>query len=387
MKRQSKLFTGIKIFLLFVVLLMLGLFYYKGAYVFRALRYTYPGIEDYQIFVNRKISPSPKPQEWPLSFEFNQHKLTDRLSQNLKELKAVAFVVIKDDSLLHEQYWEDYGPESHSNSFSVAKSFVGALVGVALKEGKIKSLQQPVGDFLPYLRGGLKDSITIENLLTMSSGLDWDEAYSSLFSITTEAYYGSDLEELMKRQEVSHMPGKYFSYKSGDTQLLSFALKEATGKNLSSYLESKLWHPMGAVNSALWSLDTKGGYEKAYCCLNTNARDFARIGKLYLNKGNWNGNQLIDTSYIEASIRPAAHLYDSLELKRNVDFYGYHWWIFPEHKELGKIYYSRGILGQYVICIPSKNMIVVRLGHERGEPADAHRTDFLLFLDEVAKIF
>jgi CubicO group peptidase (beta-lactamase class C family) len=126
----------------------------------------------------------------------------------------------------------------------------------------------------------------------MSAGVEWDESYSSLFSKTTQAYYGKDLWKLALTEKLIEKPGVRFNYQSGVSQILAFVLQKATDKNISDYASEKLWTPMEAEEDALWSLDRKDGHEKAYCCFNTNARDFARFGQLILNKGVWDGDQV-----------------------------------------------------------------------------------------------
>ena len=172
-------------------------------------------------------------------------------------------------------------------------------------------------------------------------------------------------------------PGKKFEYLSGNTELLAFVLEKATGKKLSDYASEKLWKPMGASSNALWSLDHENGTEKAYCCINTNARDFARFGKLYLDSGRWNGKQLVNEQYVLNSIVPA----DLTNKEGNkIDHYGYSWWLinYKGHQ----IFYARGILGQYVISIPDKNLVIVRLGHKRSkEKMGEHPKDVYLYID------
>jgi len=151
------------------------------------------------------------------------------------------------------------------------------------------------------------------------------------------------------------------------------------------YAQEKLWQPMGMENDALWSLDKPKGTEKAYCCLNSNARDFARIGKLFLNQGNWNGTQIVDSSYVKASLTPAS-LLDPDENNRTVDFYGFQWWLIPVSNNVS-IFYARGILGQYVIVIPEKQLIIVRLGNKRGAKEGEHYEDLFTYIEEVCKSF
>ncbi|KAA9333817.1 serine hydrolase domain-containing protein [Adhaeribacter soli] len=340
-------------------------------YVYRALYYNFAGIDDNRIFEER-ILPARAPQPWPVSRLYNRQPLPAAFASKQEQLKAVAFLVIHRDSLLLEKYWNGYGPESLSNSFSVAKSVVSMLVGVALKDGKIKSIDQPVGDFLPEFKQGRKSKITLRHLLAMSSGLNWDESYSNPLSMTTEAYYGNDLKSLIHRQEVETEPGKEFFYKSGNTQVLALVLQAATGQSISAYAANRLWKPLGAEHAAEWSLDKKDGVEKAYCCLYSNARDFARLGQLYLKNGIWKGDTLVPPAYVKASLTPT-HLPDKLSGAKG-DFYGLHWWLIPDYKGL-EIFYARGILGQYIIMVPEKELVIVRLGEKRGEKKGMHLQD------------
>ena len=190
----------------------------------------------------------------------------------------------------------------------------------------------------------------------MSSGSNWDESYINPLSVTAELYYGADAYKTATGVKMVKQPGSIHEYKSGDTQLLGLLLEKATGSSLSNYAAQKLWQPLGAAHPALWSTDHEAGNEKAYCCFNSNTRDFARIGKLMLDSGKWKGVPIIDSDYYARSITPCG-ITDNTG--KACDYYGYQWWIDPEHKE---IFYARGILGQYIIVIPSKKIIIVRLG-------------------------
>jgi len=338
-------------------------------YLYKALTYNFVDITDNDLFHQRKIETA-NGIEWPLHQQYNKMNAPDYLLKMLEDNKSVAYLVIKNDSLLFEKYWEGFSDKSLSNSFSMAKSIVGVLVGIAVDEGKIKSLDQSVGDFIPEFKSGDKGKITIRHLLMMASGLDWDEAYANPLSVTTEAYYGTDLYELATSQQVVSEPGKVFIYQSGSTELLALALEKATGVSLSNYASKKLWKPLHAMNEAEWSLDTKMGREKAYCCFYSNARDFARIGALYMHDGLMYGKQIVSKDYVQMSTTPAPTM-DEGEPNR---FYGYHWWLRKFNER--RVFYMRGILGQYVIVVPDEQLIIVRLGHERpqqkveGGPAD-----------------
>jgi CubicO group peptidase (beta-lactamase class C family) len=346
-------------------------------YVFKALVYNYVNIDDLDLFDHSAVAVG-EPKEWPLSANYNKKLMSDVLFQRLDSLRTVAFVVIKNDSLVYEKYWENYSDSILSNSFSMAKSIIGILVGMAIEEGKIKSLDQKVGDFIPEFKTGTRAQLTLRHLITMSADLNWDEGYASLISPTTESYYGTDLLKLVTNVEVVNEPGKVLNYQSACTQLLGIAVQNATGKKISQYASEKLWKPLNAVHNAEWSLDHEDGLEKMYCCFYSNARDFARIGSLFLHEGNWHGKQLLDSSFVKESITPAP----ILDRGQPNKIYGYQWWI--DEYDGVKIYYCRGILGQYIVVIPSENIVFVRLGHMRGEKlSDGSLTDMPIYVKEV----
>lgn len=352
-------------YLLYTILLVLIIFsgyaLISGkTYLFKAVYYNFAGIDDYEVFSNNTITTGEH-QPWPVSTEYNQPKMPPALRQLLEKIKTVAVVAIKGDSLLYEEYWDGYSDSSWSGSFSMAKSFTSLLIGAALKDSTIGSLQDPVGKYLPEFKEGEKSKVKLIDLLTMSSGTDFNEAYSDPLSITTELYYGSDAYKTATRVQMADQPGALHRYKSGDTQLLGLVLEKATGKSLSAYAAEKLWQPMGAEQPALWSTDHTGGHIKAYCCFNSNARDFARFGQLMLDSGRWKGKEVISPEYFAQSVTPCMIKDES---GNPCNYYGYQWWIYPGDE---KIFYARGILGQYIIVIPSKDLVLVRLGKQRGE--------------------
>lgn len=341
-------------------------------YLRRALIHLHPKIDQYPIFDNRVVAAGD-PVPWQEAPAYNTRSIPDAYLPVFEELGTVAFVVIKDSTLLFEQYWEDYSPASHSNSFSMAKSIVSLAIGCAIDDGFIRHVDQPVSDFYPEFKGYKGKTLTLRHLLTMSAGVDFEEAYSSPLSPTTQLYYGNDLKKITFGMKEIEEPGVNFVYQSGVTQLLAFIVEKATGETLSSYVTRKLWTPMQAEEDALWSLDKPGGMEKAYCCFNSNARDFARFGQLILNKGSWNGRQLIPESYLKEATTPDSSLcfreYDEPNSQ-----YGFQFWHL-RYKGMD-IPYMRGILGQYVFVIPNKNAVVVRLGHKRSDTrTDQHYPD------------
>lgn len=314
-------------------------------------------LTDYKKFYNDSILKSARPQAWPLHDFYNQFLTSNALEDYHKDRKTVAYLVIKSDSILYEKYYDGFGRDSKSNSFSVVKSVVSALMGIAIQDGDIKSLDQKVVDFIPDLKGPYADKVTVGDLSSMASGQKWSEEYYNPFSVTSASYFVKDLDALIIDQPITEKPGEKFRYKSGTTQLLGMVIKKATGKTLSDYLTEKLWQPLGAEKTALWQLDSEEkGMEKAFCCLATNARDFARIGKLYKNHGRWNGAQLLDSSFVELSVKPRFE--ESPQ-------YGYGWWLDVFRGK--KVFMMRGHLGQYILVVPEEDLIVVRLGHLKDE--------------------
>lgn len=342
-----------------------------------------PSLTEYTIFENREVKAGTE-HPWNISKNYNKKTIPEAHLQEAEKMKTIAYIIIKEDSIVHEQYWDGFNADSYTNSFSAAKTIVSILIGAAIDEGKIKSVDQPIGDFIPEYKEGKGAAITIKHLLTMSSGINFDENYINPFSYPAVAYYDTDIKEILKNYKAEDEPGKVFKYLGGNTQLLASILQIVTGKTLSDYASEKLWIPIGAKNTAYWSLDKENGTEKASCCFNSNARDFARIGKLYLDSGKWNGKQLISLDYVLNSIKPADLLDESG--KKN-EKYGYQWWTIPHYKG-HDIFYMRGILGQYVLCIPDKKMIVVRLGHKREkvQPGQDHPGDVYHYLDAALEM-
>ncbi|MBQ0116284.1 MAG: serine hydrolase [Flavobacterium sp.] len=369
-----------------IIVLALGigsLYVFKIDYLIKAVRTIYLNgyktafLDDYNYFDNRTIENGVA-QPWANSKDYNLVKPSDKLLETHKELGTIAYVIIKNDSVFHESYYDNYTENSKTNSFSMAKSIISAALGKAIMEGKIKSLDQKVVDFLPELKGQYAKDLTVGDLSSMSSGMNWDEHYSSVTSVTTQAYFDNDIRKMMLNIPITKKPGVRFSYQSGDTQLLAMVLEKAIGTTISEYVSEKFWKPMGASQEALWQLDHEGdGIEKAYCCVASNAKDFARFGKLYKDYGKWNGKTILDSTFVSKSINP--RFADSPE-------YGYGWWL---HNFMNKkMFYMRGHLGQFVIVVPQDNLIIVRLGHIKGlqTDKDPHSNDFYVYVGEAYKM-
>lgn len=369
-------------FVIIITSVVILLYIFDVDYLIKAVRVVYlhgkttAYLDDYTHFENRVVKKGTG-QPWAIHKDYNKTPATQRLEEVHKELGTVAYLIIKNDSIWHESYYDGYGKDSKSNSFSMAKSMVTAAMFKAVMEGKIKGLDQKVSDYFPEYKEGFGADLTVGDLSSMSTGMDWGEQYSSAFSVTTRAYFGENLPKTVLDVPIKYEPGTRFEYVSGATELLAMVITKATGKTLSDYISEKFWQPMGAENDALWQLDEKNGIEKAYCCFASNARDFARFGKLFEHKGNWNGQQLIDSTYVDMMVKPKFP---------SSPQYGYGVWL---NDYLGKkMFYMRGHLGQFCIVIPEDNIIIVRLGHIKGlqTQTDPHSNDFYVYVDEAYKM-
>lgn len=332
-------------------------------------------ISDYEYFENREIKNSV-PQPWLLHEKYNSVTQSENLKKLNEETKTKSFLVIKNDSIVFEKYFDDHKSTSLSNSFSVAKSIVTSMLFKAIMEGKIKGLDQPLSDYFEEYKEGLASELTVGDLASMSSGMKWSEKYYNVINITSESYFTDDLRSVVLRQDIIDKPGQSFRYSSGDTQLLGMVIEKATGTTLTNYLSEKFWQPMGAENSALWQIDSaKSGMEKAYCCIASTARDFARFGKLFINKGKWNDEMILDPSYIDLSINPVFE--DS-------PYYGYGWWLY--NYEGKKVFTMNGHLGQFVISFPDENIIIVRQGDYNNKGNGDGSSDLFKYIAEGYKI-
>lgn len=362
-------------------------------YILPALRYRLPKIDQYPLF-ERAVVAAGDPQPWPYAPGVASARIPDSAEAAFAALETTAYLVVKDGEIVLEQYWDGYADTLWSNSFSMAKSVVSLLVGCAIDDGYIRSVDQPVADFLPgawtWWAEGEAVPLRIRDLLTMSAGFRWNESSASLFSPTTQIYYGGDLTAILNRVRFKERPGLYFEYQSGVTQLLAMVLTRAVGRPLADYASEKLWKPLGAEEDAIWSTDDKG-VEKAFCCFNSNARDFARIGQLILQHGRWNGVPLVDSAYLRAAVTPADYLltHDGTGEREGVcTYYGYQMWIAELRGHT--MPYCRGILGQYIIVIPDENVVVVRLGRARSDdrnPRQDYTRDLELWVNTALDMF
>ncbi len=332
-----------------------------GRFVF----YNFADINDHKKFQSRPLSNNGEKfhfqvtanGKYPKTIEDKNGKI-QTFDEYLKESKTVAFIIIKNDTIQYEKYFKGYDQERIVPSFSMAKSVTSILIGCAINDGFIKSVNEPIIDYIPELKKRGFEKVTIKHLLQMTSGIKFTESYVNPFGDAASFYYGRNLRKQIAKMKLQAEPGTAFNYVSGNTQLLGLVLERSLkGKTVTQYLQEKIWTPLGMEYDASWSIDKKkNGLEKTFCCLNARARDFAKIGRLYKNKGNWNGKQIVSQKWVEESTKP--------EIKDgSVKQYQYQWWFPSQNGD----YMAVGILGQFIYVNPAKDLIIVRLGKFGGK--------------------
>jgi CubicO group peptidase (beta-lactamase class C family) len=339
---------------------------------------TKASIDDYKFFDNVEIKKSDSLFEWPKHNLYNQIGSSKTLDSVHKKNETVAFLVIKNDSIIKEDYFFGYDENSMTNSFSMSKSIISFLFLKSIEEGTIPSLNSKLTDYFPTFNESNGSNVTLSDLSTMSSGLIWEENYKDLMGITAQAYVTKDLNKLMMGSKFSGISGDKFKYLSGNTQLLAMAIEKANNSTIQELTYRWLWNPMGAKNDAIWMIDSKEkNMTKAYCCLNSNAKDFAKVGLVYKNFGKINEQKLIDSSFISMSIKPRFN---------TNPIYGYGIWIGKQNNI--DFFSLRGHQGQYVIVIPKEDVIIVRLGKRksRGSDLNNYPSDFNLYISESLNI-
>jgi CubicO group peptidase (beta-lactamase class C family) len=313
------------------------------------------------------------PQPHPIHRFYNQITLPDTLVKHLKKTQTKALLVFKNDSIIYEWYAKGFSDSSYSNPFSATKAIISILTGIALREGKIKSLDEPIANYYAPWKKGERSKITFRHLLTMTSGVDYYDEFLNPFGKLAKLYYGNNTPKLINSIRAEKVPGTEWRYKNCDPQILALALQNAIGISISEYASQKLWKPLGALHDALWIIDKINdphAIEKTYCCFNTNARDMARFGLLYEHLGNWKGTQLIDSEYVMQCITPVEVPNAKGEFEHN---YGYLWWL--RNTDYLDEFSMEGMRGQYVIVVPQHKIVIVRFGNKEWYKT-AHRFRF-----------
>ncbi len=350
-------------------------------YIFRAIGINLkkgpvtPSIDDEEKFPSHPV-PNLHPKPWEKDAKYNTGILSESVLKNLKKTRASSLIIVHDSKLVHEQYWKDHDSSSLMNSFSMAKGILSILVGCAIDDGYLQSEDQLISSIFPqYKNSRYGKFLTLRHLMTMQAGLDWEEEYRHPFAPNSKQYFIDDLADQAFNVDVKKMPGETYEYQSVAPQLLGLALRKAIGKQLSAYLSEKLWKPLDMEFPAKWSTDKKG-MEKTFCCIHASPRDFAKIGQLLMQNGNWEGKQLISKEYCKKLLTPT---------KAN-DAFCFTIWADDENEIKHRFFY--GFLGQFVIMIPEKKMVIVKTGfYNRLEVDKKLRPLQVKFLvDELSKM-
>ena len=378
--------------LILVLVLLLPFF---SCHVPRAILWGKPDYKDAKRLPNYKVNKSKK----AIKFEITDSSRKEKFKAQLGKIKhgqsfldasfleksgTLAFIVIHKDTILYENYFNGTKATSQIPIFSSAKSFTSALAGIAIKDGLIDNVDSKVLDFIPELDNEIFKDVTIKNLLNMNSGVGIDfKGNFNLRKGPARYYYATDFRKRLFSDNLfykKYKVGEKFEYEDLNTQLLGFIIERVTNKSLAAYLEEEIWTKIGSENNASWAIaDKKLNMTKAYCCLNATAIDLAKFGKLFLQNGNWEGEQIIPESWVQNSIVP---LKDS-----EYWYYSYMWWHTRGYEEIknddyliqkdsSATYYktyprkdasTRGLLGNYIYIYPEKEVIIVRLGKKKGK--------------------
>jgi CubicO group peptidase (beta-lactamase class C family) len=338
-------------------------------------------ITDYKVFPAREIQNSPPTFNFiPTGRDGGITTLLDKtvqselaaksyvsLEQFLAENGTTAFLIIHHDQLLVEKYYNGYSRTSICTSFSTVKSFVSALIGIALDEGLIYSLDDPITRYLSGLPESQFTGISIRHLISMCSGLSYKQGSFLPWSDDPRVYYSLDLRMLAQHAKMDEQPGIRFNYNNYNLVLLGMLLEKVTGNTVSYYLQEKIWKPLGMEFPACWSLDSrKSGMEKMESGLNARAIDYAKFACLFLHKGDWNSKQVLPERWVAEST--------TVEPEAKWTNYKYLWWILRSGQNR---FMAVGNLGQFIYIAPDRDCIILRFG--RGKPSDWHKAYVTLF--------
>jgi CubicO group peptidase (beta-lactamase class C family) len=354
---------------------------------FRKLASIYPAR-----VIRRSTRPSPwpvgNPIELPETFQFLGAPCNTR--DFLHTVDTTGLLVVRDGHLVFEDYWHGYDATTQAISWSVGKSFVSTLVGIAIAEHAIGSIEEPVTKYAPELANSAYDGVNLKDVLQMSSGTRWNEDYSDPNSdlnrfgrVRTE---GESVDAYAARCQREHPPGTFNRYNTIDTCVLGLVLRNATGRSLSDYLGEKLWEPLGTEADAFWIVDCEGA-EYAGGGINAVLRDYARLGQLYLDEGLWNGVQLVPAEWVRASVTPdAPHLMPGKrESAASPLGYGYQWWV-PDNSGA---YSAIGIYNQFIYVDPASRVVIAKTSAFRDfarsrQPEHNRTADHLALFQAIA---
>ena len=363
-----------------LIILMVTYLTYPAEYVNRVLRWGDSDVYDYQKFPERALDASDSPFEFSFNLDeervrtqFEAASAIDDFDSFLADNRTQAFIVIQNDEVIYEQYFNGTNRDSIVTSFSTAKSFASTLIGIAISEGHINSVEDPITDYLPELaeRDPAFANITIRDLLIMSSGIGYEE-FPFVNGDDAKTYYSPDLRQLaLEDTSIEGIPGEIFHYNNFHPLLLGMILERATGTSAANYLQETIWKPIGMQYPGSWSLDERG-FEKMESGINARAIDFAKFGRLFLHNGSWEGVQVVPAEWVAESTQPDTsvdyekYYYDDFIFADGQGYYKYMWWGI-QRDELNYDFMALGNHGQIIYISPQSNLIILRYGESYGE--------------------
>lgn len=290
---------------------------------------------------------------------------------------TAALLVIHEGEVKFEEYYLTGGRKVNWLSMSVAKSFISALVGIAIDEGHIGSVEEPITQYCPSLKGSAYDGVRIKDILQMSSGAAWNEDYSDINSDINQfgkiMALGGSFNEFAATLKTDKTPGTNNHYNSTDTQVLGMLLTNATGRTITDYMQEKLWTPLGMESDAYWMVDDEG-MEMAFGGLNATARDYAKLGELYRLNGLWQGKQIVPAAWVADSLTPdSPHLYRGRDEKGQYMGYGYQWWL-PAGSD--DDFTAIGVYNQFIYVNPKRDLVIVKLSAYRKYGMDQEESSY-----------
>ncbi len=372
--------------------------FYSPKYMYRVIAWQDADYDDFKRFKSAPIeapdtpfffTPGTEAQKEQLRRTFTEALETEDLEQFLERQRTHSFIVIRNDTILYENYFNDNDRESVQTSFSVSKSILSLLVGIAIEQGHISGIDDPITSYLPELteRDPRFEDITVGHLLSMRSGIEYSGKISFPFVTADDpkTYYHPDLRRVaLKHTNIDTLPGTRFRYNNYNALLIGLILERTTEQPVSTYMQDNIWRRIGAEFEASWSQDERE-FEKMESGFNARAIDFAKLGRLALNKGSWDGQQLISRKWVSTSTQP----------KKGKDYvygdptqwtYRYFWWGIPEENVLSD-FMAIGNMGQLIYVSPRSNTIIARNGNETDDFGDANWIiAFHKFVDAVEAI-
>jgi CubicO group peptidase (beta-lactamase class C family) len=386
-------FGGLAALLVVVIVVLSAM--YSPTYLFRTLVWQAADVGDAARFPERAVAVADRPFVFDRADDPNAEALVlEALGAGLAgmgpeaflaETKTQSFIVIQHDQILYERYFGDFARDSIATSFSVAKSYLSALIGIAIAEGAIGGIDDPITAYLPELLG--RDvrfgDITIRDLLDMTSGIRYEEN-QFIGGDDGLTYYFDDLRRLaLERTQIQEPAGNRWHYNNYNPLLLGLILERSTGMPVSEYLEQRLWTRIGTEFPASWSLDREDGFEKLESGINARPIDFAKLGRLYLHGGDWGGDQVVPAEWVRESAtvlpKDAGNWPAEFTTPDGSITHGLFWWRMTRpNGEVISI--AHGNLGQFIVVAPAQDLVIVRTGAEYGVPP----SDWFLLFGAIA---